>query len=73
MHLSEDGCLPVLYCQMVVSQVTGVKCRGRKTWEECVRKDTELFDGQYSGMCGGTSYRQQSKSSLAWKKWTFSK
>ena len=32
-----------------------------------------MLNGRCSGMCGGTSYGQTSNSSVAWKKWTFSK
>ena len=29
------------------------------------------LSGQFSGICGGTSYGQTSNPSLAWKKWSF--
>ena len=39
----------------------GEKCRGsRKTWRECVNDDVKCLvgslNGQYPGICGGTSY-----------------
>ena len=32
-----------------------------------------ILNGQYSGMCGGTSYGETSNPSVAWKKGKFSK
>ena len=38
-----------------------VKCWSRKTWGECVKNGMECLvcslNGQYSGICGGTSYQ----------------
>ena len=46
-------------CRNVV--VAGMRCagRGRKTWRECVKDDMEERNGQCSGMCGETSYREK--------------
>ena len=55
-------------------EVAGAKCKERKkkTWKECVDKNMKkclvyIWNGRFSGMCGGTSYRQTSNPSLAWK------
>ena len=55
----------VLTCRKV--EVAGVRCKGknRKTWKECMDDDICRPSGQFSRVCGGTSYGLMSNPSLA--------
>ena len=54
--------------------VRGGKRRlGKSVWMMTWKCLVYILNGQYSGMCEGTSYGQTSNPSVAWKKWTFSK
>ena len=64
-----------LACRNVV--VAGLRCVGRgRKWRVCKKNDMNLacsLNGQYSEMCGGTSFMgQRSNPILVWKIWTFS-
>ena len=55
-------------------EVAGARCKGRKrrlgknVWMMIWKCLVYILNGQYSEMCGGTSYGQTSNLSVAWKK-----
>ena len=59
-------------------EVVGARCKGRKrkTWKECVYKDMKVFGLHPEWAVFRDVWRNfiwANVSSVAWKKWTFSK